>query len=326
MHRTAKQIYQAIQRAEHLLLVPHPNPDGDALGSVAALMQWLRLLDKRHLTFCVTPISPKLRYLPHVEYITNDREVWRAFNFDTVIVVDSGDLRYAGIADHLANLSARPTIINIDHHATNEHFGVYNLVDTAASSTTEVLYRFFRTNDVMIDPYIATCLLTGVMTDTDHFTNAATSAHSLAVASELIKRGGDMSLIRGAVFFDKTIATLKLWGGALARLQKHDELDIVYTHVTQNDLQTHRVEDSEVEGLANFMNNLNDGRAALILKELSNGNLKGSFRTTKNDVDVSAWAKALGGGGHKKAAGFTVPGPVEIALQNVFAKIQETEK
>lgn len=323
MRATAQKIHQVITEAKHLFLIPHPNPDGDALGSVAACMQYLRRIDKSHTAFCTTTTSPRLRFLPHTDYIAIHPSVWQEYQPDVVMVFDSGDLRYAGILPHLASLSKPPQIINIDHHRTNEHFGHHNLVIPTASSTTEVLYHFFQLNDIAIDPDMATCLLTGLMTDTDTFTNAATTNHSLTIAADLIRHGADAKRIQGWVFRDKSIAALKVWGVVLSRLTKHEPTDLVYTYVTQADLEAYHVSEAEAEGLANFLNSIGDGQASLLLKESTDGKIKGSFRTTRGDVDVSAWAVALGGGGHKKAAGFTVPGPMDEAITQVFSEIQK---
>ncbi len=320
-HNIAKQIHTKVMAASHLLLVPHQNPDGDALGSVTSFMKFLEKNNKPYTVFCKTDVTPKLKFLPGVEKVSSDPRIWETVPFDTIVVFDSGDLRYAGVAEYVEKLPKRPTILCFDHHATNERYGDLNLVMTNASSTTEILYRFYTYNDVKIDRDIATCLLTGLVTDTDNFTNAATSAGSLAIGSDLIKRGGDLKLIEGWVFKDKSVATLKLWGKILSRLSHHAEHDVVYTYLTQQDLKDYQANDTEVEGVANFLNNLKDGRCALILKELPDGKVKGSFRTTRNDTDVSKIAKLLGGGGHKKAAGFTLEHNIEEALEKIWSVI-----
>ena len=322
MHRVARQIYHAIQAANHIILIPHPKPDGDALGSVSAMTRYLRRIEKNHTAFCATTISPRLAFIPHAAEIATADSVWTELNPDVVMVFDSGDLRYAGIADHLKQLPHPPVIINIDHHATNELYGHHNLVLPTASSTTEVLYNFFKYNQIKIDAAMATGLLTGLITDTDNFTNAATSSRALQIASDLIRRGGDWCLIQDSVFKDKPMNALRLWGIALSRLNKDAATGVVYTCLKQEDLKKHEADEAAADGIANFMNNLRAAPAALVLKELDNGQVKGSLRTTRADIDVSAWAKALGGGGHKKAAGFTVPGPIDLALKKVLTEIE----
>src|SRR3990167_11090271 len=128
--------------------------------------------------------------------------------------------------------------------------------------------------------------------------------------------------IRLSSLKNKTVGGLKVWGGVLSRLETDKETDTVYTYITREDTVRHDVSEEEIEGVANFMNVLGEGRASLILKERENGQVKGSFRTTKDDVDVSLYAKALGGGGHKKAAGFLIDGPIETAAKRVLGSMK----
>jgi len=100
----------------------------------------------------------------------------------------------------------------------------------------------------------------------------------------------------------------------------------VHTYITQNDIKKYHLTENDSEGIANFLNSIHDGAMGLVLKEKEDGSVKGSFRTTHDDIDVSAYAKALGGGGHKKAAGFSVEGPVEQALEQVLTLIKQTSK
>ena len=325
--RIAKQVFQAIHSAQKILLVSHKNPDGDTLGSIAAMMQYLRNIDKSHVAFCATDMSPNLRFLPHMSYISQDQKLWDDADVDLVISFDCSSPDYAGIEAYLPILKERGVkVANIDHHKTNPDYGDLNLVISSASSTTEILYDFFVYNGVVITSEIATCLLTGIITDTGNFTNSATTKRTIDIASTLIAKGGNLSLIQGWVLKDKTVNGLKLWGTVLNRMEHHKPLDIVYTYVTKDDVKNHGVSENEVEGIANFMNNLKDGRAGMILKEKDDGSVKGSFRTTKDDVDVSAFAKLFGGGGHKKAAGFSVEGPLEHAIKHIFEQIHLYER
>lgn len=325
--RVAKQIFQAISAANKILLVSHKNPDGDTLGSIAAMMQYLRKIDKPHVAFCATDISPNLMFLPHLDYVTQNKKVWDDRDVDLVISFDCSSPDYAGIEQYLPILKERGVkVANIDHHKTNPDYGDMNLVIHSASSATEILYQFFAYNNVEITSHMATCLLTGIVTDTGNFTNSATTKSTMDIASKLIAKGGNLALIQGWVLKDKTVSGLKLWGTVLSRMMHHEPLDIVYTYVTKDDVESHGVTEHEVEGLANFMNNIKDGRAGMILKEKEDGTFKGSFRTTSDDVDVSAFAKIFGGGGHKKAAGFSVEGPLEHAIEHIFEKIHLFER
>lgn len=325
MQRTAKQIHNLINNANNIVLVAHQNPDGDALGSISSLSYYLKRLDKKHQIFCATPSSSKLYDLPHLLIPSDDQSLWQT-KPDLVIVLDSGDLRYAGVEEIFNRLDHDFIIVNIDHHNTNTNFGHHNLVIKNASATAEVLYYFFYYNHIKIDKNMALSLLTGLITDTENFTNSGTSINSLKIASDLIHRGANFNLLKNWFLKDKNLNSLKLWGRTLSRLNKNEELDIVYTYLTKDDFNNFDASESESEGIANFLNNLGEGRASLILKEQTGGKIKGSFRTTKNDFDVSVIAKALGGGGHQKAAGFTVEGSIDNVLNKIWETLQNTGK
>ncbi len=315
-NHTAKQIYEAIQKASSMLLIPHQNPDGDALGSSTAFGVWLGNIEKDFTIFCKTTHTPRFSYLP-LEKFTTDPATWDK-KFDLVIVFDSGNLRYAGVSKEIARIRDQITLVDIDHHATNEFFGDLNFVDIKASSTSEMVQRFFSINHITLQKEIATGLLTGFITDTDNFTNGATSTFALSAVSQLLRSGGRMSPIQNRVYKNISIPALKVWGKMLNRLNKNETLDIVSTYITRVDIAEAGIQDSDIEGLANFMNMIDEGKAKMILKELEDGKWKGSFRTTRDDVDVSAWAAKMNGGGHKKAAGFKVDGNVDEAMAKIF--------
>lgn len=303
----AQQIAEQLRQARRVLLIPGTNPDGDSLGSACAVFIYLKRQDIPVEIFCPTPTPPNLQFLPYADRITNDERVF-AEGADVIAVFDSGDLRYAGLAERLPLMPAPPTIINIDHHVSNENFGHLNLVTKDAAATTEVLYEFFKSIGAPIDADMATCLLTGIITDTEHFSNAATTGAAMAVASDLIACGARLHAIRQHTLNNKPVALLKLWGIALARLYVQPVNRSAITYVFQKDYEHFGLDEADVYGIANFLSRLGEGDYSLFLKETTDGHVKGSLRTTRDDVDVSAIAKRFGGGGHQKAAGFKVPG------------------
>lgn len=314
MQTIAKQIHQTLLKAENILIISHKNPDGDTLAAACALMQYLRSINKPHTAFCATAINKNLAFLPHLEYFAADPLIFQNHRFDIIVIFDSGDLLYAGVDEPLQNLSYSPTLINIDHHPTNEFYGHHNLVVPEAASTTEILYRFFKINNIRIDKYIAVCLLTGIVTDTAHFSNPATSASSLKIAGDLLRLGANLNLIRGWTWKNKSLTALKLWGRVLSRLQKNEKYELAFTVLTKDDLQEFDLPDEEVEGLTNFLNNLSGAKIVCLLKENEDDIIKVSLRTSDPEIDVSKLAKSFGGGGHAKAAGFSIKG--KLAQEN----------
>lgn len=317
MHETAQKIYRHLTTAKRIVIVPHPNPDEDALGSVSAMAEHLSIPERRVTVFCSTPLNTRLNFLPNIPKITIDAEIFSDPFLDTVILMDCGDPRYAGVDKFIKNHPA--TIINIDHHATNENFGHYNLVIKNASSTAEIVFNYFEANRLPMTRHIATNLLAGIISDTGNFTNGATTPSAMAIAGELVRRGANFKLINFFTQKDKTFNLLRLWGAALSRLAKLEEIDLIYTYLKRTDYEICQLADTDAgDGLSDFMNNLEGAKITLILKETTDGKIKGSFRTTRDNVDVSAMAKQLGGGGHKKAAGFTVEGTIEDALNKIL--------
>jgi len=321
MINEAKAIEKQFKDAKGIIIVPHPHPDGDAFGSASAINEYLKRFGHNSIVYCPTPINPRLNSLPNPPEITNDSKIFEAKHIDTILVLDSGDLRYAGIAEIIKIIEQNnnaPTIINIDHHNTNEHYGQFNMVDVNASATTEVIYKFFEYNRQKITPHMATNLLAGLITDTDNFTNSGTTPSALGIAGELVRLGANYNLINYFTQKDKTIGLLKLYGAALLRLTKNEDKNLAYTYLKKSDFEKNNISENEGDGLANFMNNIEGAKIMLILKETSDGRVKGSFRTADNNTDVSAWAKKLGGGGHRKAAGFTIEGTAEEALEKIL--------
>ncbi len=315
MNHLHHQIHHHIQNAHKIVVVPHQNPDGDALGAATAFYEYLLTLGKDASIFCITPPTHKLHFIPHADKVSAHHHVITNPKVDTIVVVDSGDLKYNGIADLVKNHPA--TIIDIDHHITNERYGHLNLVMPGASSTCEILYHYFHHNHVPVNQKMATSLLAGLSTDTGNFTNSATTASALNASSELIRSGGNFNLVTDSTLRSKSVGALRLWGKVLSRLTVDDITGITYTFLTATDMAECGVPDSESEGIANFLNNLEDNKIALILKETTDGKIKGSFRTTRDDIDVAKLAKLFGGGGHKKAAGFTTTGTINEVLETI---------
>jgi phosphoesterase RecJ-like protein len=266
------------------------------------------LREQKNVTaFCADVPPSAFRYIDNIHQYTNDPIVFDA-QYDLVIVFDSGDLRYCGVADHIPRLQPGYVLANVDHHGTNVFFGDINIVLLDASSTAEVIHRFYEANNVSIDHKMATSLLTGLFTDTSNFSNAATNPVAVDAASKLLAAGARANDIAKHLLHDKSIDGLKLWGLVLSRLHHNVQDGVVSTYLLTKDVEN--VPNDIIEGVSNFLNAVTaDADTVLFLRELPGGKIKGSLRSVKRDV--AAVAKLMGGGGHKKAAGFTVEGRIE---------------
>jgi len=304
-----KLIFEKLLAARRPLLVSHRKPDGDTLGGMMAVYNWLRDQGREAYAFCVDAPSQAYSYFPRIREVQKNPEIFNDEAVDLVCVFDAGDLAYAGIDAYVAAMPKRPFIANFDHHVTNTLFGDANLVVTDASSTAEVVHAFFAANAAEITQAMATCLMTGLLTDTSNFSNPATTVKSLEIASDLLLKGVSMRDITRRLMRNKPVAALKLWGLALERLRWDEAKKTATTAIFRKDLEEHPVDDEHLEGLSNFLNHILKADVVLVLKETHDGKVKGSYRSA-TDVDVAELAKSYGGGGHKKAAGFTVAGTI----------------
>jgi len=306
MNLIHEQIYREIISANRIVLVAHKNPDGDTLGAATGLLYWLDGIGKPAVPFCASDIPEEYDFLYGVRRFSADPRVFTSA--DLVCVLDAGSLGHAGVGDYL-NESDRARIINIDHHAVNDKFGTINLVESLASSTSEIIYRLVKGFGIRFCAEPATSLLTGIITDTSFFVNAATSTEAMAAAGELLQAGAEYNRIHQRLFKNKSLSALGIWGAALSRLRYNPEYGVATTVIKYSDFNG--AEDEEaMEGLTNYLCATLKAPVILALREIGDGKIKGSLRTVE-DIDVAAFAKALGGGGHKKAAGFTIDGHLE---------------
>lgn len=308
----AEQLRHRLQRADRVLLTMTTGIDGDSIGSMLAMAHLVRHFGKPYVCHSPESIPPMFDYLmgPHPVM----RELGdTVHDYSVVIIFDTGDIKRSPLVDELLNRDPLKTIlVNIDHHPTvtkykDRELVDLNYVDTSAGSTTEILFKILQALGVPITDHAANSLLTGILTDTGNFSNQGTTLESLEIAAQLMAKGADHRRITSATMRNKSIGTLQLWGRALSRLTYNHQHDLVSTVVTQQDLEECGVDGDAAVGIANFLNILGEGKIALVLQEMPGGKVKGSFRTT-SDIDVAALAKQFGGGGHTKAAGFTIDG------------------
>ncbi|OGY41342.1 MAG: hypothetical protein A2Y67_01215 [Candidatus Buchananbacteria bacterium RBG_13_39_9] len=307
------QILDKIKKAAYPLIISHENPDGDTLGASLALANFLDKEKINHQHFCIDKPAPYFSFLPKIEKLITDYRLINLARHDLVLAIDCGSLARTGISSDLQKIKDKTSLINIDHHQSNDHFGHYNLVQPQTSSTSEIVYNFFQHNKIAIDKYIATNLLTGILSDTMNFTNASTTDDSLKIASNLLKVGARVNQITSSLTQNKDLNSLKLWGKILSRLSFVPEDNFAFTYISQKDLSENQIEADKIDGLANFLTALEDVDFILVLTEEADGTIKGNLRTTKDNIDVAKLAQGFNGGGHQKAAGFKIKNQTSLS-------------
>lgn len=247
-------------------------------------------------------------------------------NYDLVIILDTPDLARLGpIANQFADLFYETPVINIDHHPGNDYFGKVNWIDLTATSTAEILVALLESlgqGNNLLDPDIATCLLTGITTDTGSFQNANTTPKAFTVAAQLVAAGGRQQEIVRHIYKTKPLSTLKLWGQALSHITENKELNFIYSTLTKADFEAAGAAEPESSGVIDDLLKSADGSRFVMLFSEKRGGLHVSLRSLEKGMDLTQIAALFGGGGHDLAAAFELPnGTVTKDLETILSKV-----
>jgi phosphoesterase RecJ-like protein len=294
------------------------SPDGDAIGSLLGLGLGLQALAKQPTLACADAPPDKFSFLPGFESIVDTIDPG---SFDLVIGLDSSDpLRLGRVykADRLAGVP----LINIDHHVTNLYFGDVNLVDTGAASTAEIILTLLDHLGVSIDEDgtpnktgIASCLLTGIVTDTLSFRTSNVTPRVLKAALRLVEAGASLSQVTHFAFNQRPLNELSLLAVGLNRLQT--EAGLAWSEISLADRYACGDRGNSDAGLVGMLARTKEVHMAAVFAEKENAQVEISFRADPG-FDVSQLALSLGGGGHPAAAGCTIEGPLEAAKAQVL--------
>ena len=281
--------------AQHVAVVSHERPDGDAVGSVLAMALSLRLRGKTAEAVFSDGLPGRYRFLPGAASVR--REI--PTGVDLVVAVDCSTL------DRLGPPAGDLSVINIDHHATNTLFGEINLIDPQASATAELLFDLAPHLSLPIDADVATNLLAGIVTDTIGFRTASTTPRVLQVAADLMTRGAALSEVYDRALNQHSLAALRYWSLGLARLES--KAGLVWCALTLEDRRNAEYRGHDDADLINLLGTIDGARVALILVEQSDGRTKVSWRG-REGFNVARVAEQFGGGGHDLAAGAMIAG------------------
>jgi len=306
-----EKIRQVIEKSNKILIIPHKNPDGDAIGAALGLFQVLKGIQKQPEVICYDEPPPVFSFMPNIEEV---RVGLKSTDYDLIFILDSGATHLTGFTESHPQLFDKSLeVVNIDHHPSNDFYGKYNLVVTEAASTTAVLYEMCIALDLPIDRYAATCLLTGIYTDTGSFMHSNTDAVTLNISARLLAKGANLRGISKEIFNTTPISTMRLWGRVMKNTYQTDD-GVTMSVVTKKDFEDSGADYSEMSGAVDYVNSVPGAKYSVILTERDD-KVKGSLRTLREEVDVASIAGRFGGGGHTKAAGFTLSGRLEKEIR-----------
>lgn len=299
------EVVAELKARERFLLTAHEGPDGDALGSLLGMHHLLGQLGKDSVMFMAAkefPLPIEYRFLP-LEEVFHEPPADMADR--TVIYLDCGNVDRVPV-DFLS--SGANFRINIDHHHDNTLFGDINLLDTTASSTAEIVYDLAIALGAEITPEIASALYVGLITDTGKFMYENTNAHTHRIAAELIDAGVPVDETYRRLYEHVPLEKLRLLSRALDRIERHCDDRLVVAYITEADYEASGAGEEMTEGIIDHLRSVEGSKVAALVRDLGdrgNAARKVSLRSSGGDVDVSAMARQHGGGGHKRAAGFS---------------------
>ena len=312
--RTIGKITEVIRSSRRFLITSHVRLDGDAIGSELALYLMLRDMGKEASVYNRDTLPQMYRFLPGSDAIVNSMDAGDVF--DAVFILDCSEIDRVG--EEAPRVSAIRNIINIDHHISNGSFGDLSLLDPAASSTGEIVYRLMRELGVNITKDMAINLYTAILTDTGAFRYSNTGQKTFRVASDLVANGADPWWISQRIYENNPVQKMKLLAKALDTMAFFWDRRIAVIHVTKKMLEEAEALWEYTEGFVEFPRSIEGVEVAAFISEIGDRFFKVSLRS-RGSMDVEKIAGVFGGGGHHSAAACRITGD----LESVKAKLVE---
>ncbi len=309
------QVVELIENKNKFAITTHIKPDGDGVGSSLGLCWLLRSLGKEAEVIVRGDVPPAYRSLPGAQEIKDVVEV--NGHYDAVFVIECSDLERPGI-----NGLDNTFTVNIDHHATSEHFGTINWIDSTASAVGEMIYNLCKAIGGKITQEIAECVYMALVTDTGSFHFSNTSDRTLKVASELVKAGAKPSKIGEAVYNNYPWSRIELMRQVLGTVHRDPSGRIAIMRQTLEMGETSLAIDGDNNGFVNIPLAARDVVAAVYLREVGPGQFRAGLRS-KGDINVAKVAEKFGGGGHRNAAGLGIEGDWDHAEKQIVAALSE---
>jgi len=307
-----KRLEDLIVNSGTFFLAGHLNPDGDTIGSMLAIGSVLKRLGKKVCLFSQDPVPENLRFLPMARTI---RSRPPAGKFDAAILLECSTPERGGNLEPVLKRAA--TVVNIDHHKTSEFYGDINIVERHSSSTAEIVYRLLYNMNVKISRREASCLYTGIVTDTGRFHFPATSPRTLEVASRLLETGFKFSRVNDLLYATKACEGLKILGRALESLELKSGGKLAVLTLKASDFKELGARPEHTENVINYGLMPPGVKAAVMFRE-EHDRIGVTFRS-RGHLDMSVVAKSFGGGGHRNASGCRLKGPLGAAREKVLS-------
>lgn len=317
MMNDVKEVFNLINSSQNICIAGHKAPDGDCIGSVMALYEFLKPFNKK-LTVYIDGIIP-FNYKPFVKEDVIAKE-YDNNEFDLLFVLDCSDAERLGkFKDVLKN--AKKSVC-IDHHKTNESYADINIIDSSMSSTGELLYDILKISGRQLTKQIAEYIYIAILTDTGKFSYSNTTGQTHEKTAELIELGVGVAEIDNIVYNSKPSNVVKAFIECIGGIELYYDNKFGITSITKDILERNSVNMGDIDGVVEFIREIKEVEVSCVLKEYEEKNTKVSLRS-KNDIDVSAVSVKFRGGGHARAAGFEIDDTVENTKKLLIETFKE---
>jgi len=300
-----KKIHDIIRSGSRFLISSHVRLDGDALGSELALYYALRDMGKEAVIYNQDKTPRIYTFLPGIDTVVHSLD--SLDGYDAVFLLDCSDLERVG--DEWSRIGVMGTVVNIDHHVSNDFFSAYSLVDVDASSTGEILYRLMHDMGVTITKDIAVNLYTAILTDTGSFRYSNTGSFTFTVASKLVQAGADPRWVAENVYEARSNEQMQLLREALGSLELYEDIKTGVMVVSRTMMRKTGAMPEHSEGFVDVIRSMGSVTVAVLFQEISQDYYKISLRS-KGDVNVEKIASHFGGGGHVNASACRIAGDI----------------
>jgi phosphoesterase RecJ-like protein len=309
------QVVELIENKNNFGITTHVKPDGDGVGSSLGLCWLLRSLGKSAEVIVRGDIPPSYRSLPGADEIRDVETLDK--DYDAVFVIECSDLERPGINGLDTQLT-----VNIDHHATSEHFGSINWIDSTASAVGEMIYNLCKAIGGRVTREIAECVYMALVTDTGSFHFPNTTERTLKVASELVKAGANPASVSEAVYNNYPWSRIELLRQVLGTVKRDASGRVACMRQTLAMRAEAGAVDGDNNGFVNIPLAAREVLAVVYMREVGDDKYRVSLRS-KGGINVAKVAEKFGGGGHKNAAGLSVDGDWDIREAEIVASVSE---
>lgn len=310
------EVARMIDAASTFALFGHINPDGDSIGAVLAFHHALRAMGKTTHVFSPGAVPKFLDFLPGSGKVK--ARAPSNLKADLAIALDCGAEKRVG-DEFLPALRRARAVLNIDHHASNEPFGVLNVVEPKASSTCEIAALFMKSRGIEITKEIASCLYAGIMYDTGRFKHPTTSPRAFSICGELVAAGASPSEIAVKIYDGRSPAHLRFIAAAISAMKVEMGGRLVWAALTREQMHEIGATPEDAEGVVDMLGITRGCEIFMVFNVQPDGRVRGSLRS-KGDVDISVVASKHNGGGHRNASGFRTPEPLDTVVERVVAE------